>query len=265
MIFPVIIIVLIGNIIWTELAFPGYSPWSFSLEDMDTSILHIAEGTFRYTLPSSTWAVMLIFLYDAVMAILGKSSEYMRELYRETTFDLSVLMALFLYLFILYHFAGLHLTNSSTEISMAGFGFLAFGNVALLKLFTYKIGRQKYPKAGALGIFAFTGSLSAYLLYENILVAQGNYSLLQSLWMQVTIFSFSLTVYFISKHVTFYAKKQRIEISPIISAIATPWLARLGLSLSLEEIAELWNKETQKEKSKYRQEKKRKRKSNKKR
>ncbi|MFG6656224.1 hypothetical protein ACG0Z5_17390 [Scandinavium sp. M-37] len=231
---------------------------------MNTSLLHIAEGTFRYTLPSSTWTVMLIFLYDAIMAMLGKSSEYMRELYRETMFDLSVLMALFLYLFILYHFAGLHLTNSSTEISMAGFGLLAFGNVALLKLFTFKIGRQKYPKAGAFWIFAFTGSLSAYLLYENILVAQGDYNLIQSLWMQVTIFSVSLTVYFIAKHITFYAKKQRVEISPVISALATPWLVRLGLPHSLEEIAELWNKEAQKEKAKYRQEKKRKRKSNKK-
>ncbi|HCM1961565.1 TPA: hypothetical protein N3A49_000925 [Salmonella enterica subsp. salamae serovar 56:l,v:z39] len=103
------------------------------------------------------------------------------------------LVSLFVFTLLLYNLSSMKFTNTAIDISMAGFGFLVFGNIGTFRLFTYKVGSRSYPKKVAFLFSLFSVSTSFYFLYLTFKVANGEYNIVQSLWVQITVLSYSIT------------------------------------------------------------------------
>ena len=182
-----------ASIIWSYIAFP------FNL----TSPIAMLISLYKYQLPSATWIVAFVYLLDFIMATLKKSSPYMIEFYRGVRIEFISLVSLFVFTLLLYNLSSMQFTNTAIDISMAGFGFLVFGNIGTFRLFTYKVGSRSYPKKVAFFFSLFSVSTSFYFLYLTFKVADGEYNIVQSLWVQITVISYSITLYFFAKSYAF--------------------------------------------------------------
>lgn len=145
------------SIIWSYIAFP------FNL----TSPIAMLISLYKYQLPSATWIVAFVYLLDFIMATLKKSSPYMIEFYRGVRIEFISLVSLFVFTLLLYNLSSMQFTNTAIDISMAGFGFLVFGNIGTFRLFTYKVGSRSYPKKVAFFFSLFSVSTS-FISLSNI-------------------------------------------------------------------------------------------------
>lgn len=228
-----------ASIIWSYIAFP------FNL----TSPIAMLISLYKYQLPSATWIVAFVYLLDFIMATLKKSSPYMIEFYSGVRIEFISLVSLFVFTLLLYNLSSMQFTNTAIDISMAGFGFLVFGNIGTFRLFTYKVGSRSYPKKVAFFFSLFSVSTSFYFLYLTFKVADGEYNIVQSLWVQITVISYSITLYFFAKQLCFFMDKGRVEASPILLSILKKVRNNNNLYEQMASGTTLFNQELIKERS----------------
>lgn len=245
---------VIVSIIWSYIAFP------FNL----TSPIAMLISLYKYQLPSITWIVAFVYLIDFIMATLKKSSPYMIEFYSGVRIEFISLVSLFIFTLILYNLSSMKFTNTVIDISMAGFGFLVFGNIGTFRLFTYKVGSRSYPKKVAFFLSLFSLSTSFYFLYLTFKVANGEYNIVQSLWVQITVLSYSITLYFFAKQLCFFMDKGRAEASPILLSILKKVRSNNNLYEQMASGTTLLNQELIKERAIHSRELRRKHKQKKK-
>ncbi|CNH85188.1 Uncharacterised protein [Yersinia aldovae] len=224
---------------WSYLAFPS------------NSILDMIINTYKYQLVSVTWTLVIIYFYDFIMAMFKKSSHYMIEFHQSLRGEFIVLLALFVFSCIIYKYTPQEFTNSTLDICMAGFGFVVMGNLSIFKLFKYRIGRVKFPKRIPIVLSVISVLLSAYFLKLTLNVARGEYNFYQSLWVQITVLCFSISFFFWSKHICFIMQKGKIEISPVLKGVFSKFKLKYDFYEQAEIMSVIWNKESEKEKTKY--------------
>lgn len=95
----------------------------------------------------------------------------------------------------------------SLDISMAGFSFIVMGNLGLLRLFKYKVGVIKYPKLSVFAICLMPIALSLYFLSVPLNVTNGVYERSRALWSQITVFCFSISIFFFSSQIILWIVK----------------------------------------------------------
>lgn len=237
---------IIISTLWSLYAFP--EQWVFSGRDTDllTTFQQSLTGMYKYTLPSVTWSVALVYLYDFAMAMTNQSSRVMKTLYKSTRFELFTLLSLLLFTLVIYTTTLSTLTNLTIDISMAGFGFMLFGSLGFLKLFTFKVGRVKYPWKMALLLSALSLLTSFYFLGITLDIARGKYTAAQSLWYQITILCYSLSLYFFSKHLLFIMERGRADPSPVLRRLMTTLGGTHNAFEQAAVAAERWNQEVRK-------------------
>ncbi|EAW8702242.1 hypothetical protein ACFJ30_003779 [Salmonella enterica] len=228
-----------ASTIWSYIAFP------FNL----TSPIAMLINLYKYQLPSVTWIVACIYFLDFIMATLRKSSPYMIEFYSGVRIEFISLASLFIFTLLLYNLSSMRFTNAAIDISMAGFGFLVFGNIGTFRLFTYKVGSRSYPKKVAFLFSLFSVSTSSYFLYLTFKVANGEYNIVQSLWVQITVLSYSITLYFFAKQLCFFMDKGRVEASPILLSILKKVRRKNNLYEQMASGTTLFNQELIKERA----------------
>jgi len=244
------ILIIIVSTLWSMYAFPDYVIFpSFDINPL-SSLSDMIVGVYKYGFPSVTWVVAAVYIYDFFMAIIDKSSPYMKELYQSVKVELLTLTALMLFTIIIYTTTLSTLSNLTIDISMAGFGFMFFGNIGFLKLFSFKVGKVKYPWKVAAALSFISLASSVYFLNVTLEIARGKFNLIQSLWYQVTILSYSLSLYFMSKHLIFIMDKGRVEASPSLRELFLSMPTKNRVYEDAAIAAEKWNKEMQKERAK---------------
>ncbi|NWA44247.1 hypothetical protein HX889_41970 [Pseudomonas reactans] len=242
--------------------------WSMSLPPsgfFNQSIFDMLVNTYKYQLPSVTWAIALVYLYDHAMAMAKKNSKYMIEFHKALNGEFIVLCALTIFTLLVYILTPQSFGKSNIDISMAGFGFIIMANLSFFRLFNYKIGRRKFPRRFLCFLILISMSLSLYFLYLTFNVAKGLYSFSESLWVQITVFSFSISIYFWARQMCFFMEKGRIEASPVLASLFGRFNPTRNIYAQAELAADHWNKEAEKEQAKNSAELRRKHKKRKKR
>lgn len=245
-----IILIIIVSTLWSMYAFPDYVIFPQLNTNPLPSLWNMLIGVYKYGFPSVTWVVAVVYIYDFFMAIINKSSPYMKELYQSVKVELLTLTALMLFTVVIYTTTLSKLSNLTIDISMAGFGFMFFGNVGFLKLFSFKVGKVKYPWKMAATLSFLSLASSIYFLNVTLEIARGEFDLVQSLWYQITILSYSLSLYFMSKHIIFIMDKGRLEASPTLRKLFLSMPTKNKVYEDAAIAAEKWNKEMQKERAK---------------
>lgn len=213
--------------------------------------LDMLVSMYRDTLPSVTWGLAVLYLYDFSMAMLKKNSPYMIRFHNTLKKDFIVLFLLSAFTVVIYSCSPQKFTAVSLDISMAGFSFMVMGNLGLLRLFKYKVGAMKYPKLSAFAICLVSIALSLYFLSVTLNVANSVYETSRALWSQITVFCFSISLFFFSSQIIFFMDNKTIEPSPVIMDL----LKRLKPTNNLYEIsanaAGLWNEAAKRERAKF--------------
>lgn len=253
----IVYIVVVISFLWSMLLSP-IDPFKLSITDM-------LANTFKYQLPSVTWIIALVYLYDYAMATLKKNSDYMIEFHKSFNGEFITLCALTIFTLCIFIFTPQVFGRSSIDICLAGFGFIVAANIGFIRLFKFRIGRRKFPKRFLCILLLISLGLSSYFLRLTFNIANGAYSFSESLWVQITVFSFSIAIYFWSRQMCFFMEKGRIEPSPVLASLFGKFKPGMNLYAQAEQAAELWNKEAEKEQAKYSAELRRKHKKNKKR
>lgn len=224
--------------------------WSFRWYQFGNP-LDMFVSMYRDTLPSVTWGMAFLYLYDFSMAMLKKNSPYMIRFHNSLRKDFAVLFFLAAFTVILYSYSPQRFTAASLDISMAGFSFMVVGNLGLLRLFKYKVGSIKYPKLPAFFICFISVIFSLYFLNVTLNIANGVYEPSRALWNQITVFCFSISLFFFSGQIVFFMENKTIEPSPVIMDL----LKRFKMTNNLYEMSanatELWNEAAMKERAKF--------------
>ncbi|MGP3592654.1 hypothetical protein [Vagococcus sp. WN89Y] len=240
---------IIISTIWSTVAFPECSIFAFLYANIFEAMWNTIVGAYKYILPSVMWVVVLIYFYDFGMAMLNKGTPYFRELYKSTRFELFNLLAFLMVMGFIYATTASKLTNVTIDISMAGFGFMLFGNVSLFRLFKYKVGRKKYPKKAAIVLTTMSLLTSCYFLTVSFDIANGKFNLIQSIWWQITVLCYSISLYFLAKHVVFVMDKGKLEASPVLRKLFESFPVINNLYEQAAMGVELWNKQAEKERA----------------
>lgn len=239
--------------------------WSLRWFQFDNPI-DMLVSMYRDTLPSVTWGLAVLYLYDFSMAMLKKNSPYMIRFHNTLKKDFIVLFLLSVFTVVIYSCSPQKFTAVSLDISMAGFSFMVMGNLGLLRLFKYKVGAMKYPKLSAFAICLVSIALSLYFLNVTLNVANGVYETSRALWSQITVFCFSISLFFFSSQIIFFMDNKTIEPSPVIMGLLKRLKPKNNLYEMSANAAELWNEAAKKERAKFsaqlRKNKKRKKRSN---
>lgn len=206
---------------------------------------------YRDGLPSVTWGLAVLYLYDFSMAMLKKNSPYMIRFHNTLKKDFIVLFLLSVFTVIIYSCSPQKFTAVSLDISMAGFSFMIMGNLGLLRLFKYKVGAIKYPKLPAFVICLVSIALSLYFLNVTLNIANGVYETSRALWNQITVFCFSISLFFFSGQIVFFMDSKTIEPSPVIMDLLKRFRPTNNLYEMSANAAELWNEAAKKERAKF--------------
>jgi hypothetical protein len=73
-----IISVIIVSTLWSLYAFPDYLIFPQLNTNLLSSFWDILIGVYKYGFPSVLWVVTIVYIYDFFMAIINKSSPYMK-------------------------------------------------------------------------------------------------------------------------------------------------------------------------------------------
>ncbi len=238
-----IVLVTAISSIWAAMVFPEADPFNALKGDFFTSMVNALVGMYKYTLPSATWTVALIYMYDFFMALSGRSSSYMEEFYKEIRADFIYLIPLTLILFVIYTQTDYSFTNSTIEIGMAGLSFAFYAHVSIVKMFTYRVGHLSFPRKFVVMFCLVCLGSSIYFFSWLVQIANGNYNFSQSLWMQITVLCFSICLYVGNKQIAFFMKKGRMEASPVLLSLIKNLPASNDFYQKAAEASELLNKE----------------------
>lgn len=239
----VVYLVLVISFIWSLMLSP--------IDFFNPSITDMLVNTYKYQLPSVTWVVALVYLYDYAMAVFKRNSDYMIEFHKSFNGEFITLCALTLFTLLVFSFTPQSFGKSSIDICMAGFGFIIAANLGFIRLFKLKIGRRKFPNRSVFILLFISMGLSLYFLALTFNIAKGLYSFSESLWAQITVFSFSIAIYFWSRKMCFFMEKGRIEASPVLAGLFVKFKPGMNLYAQAEQAAALWNKEAEKEQAKH--------------
>ncbi|QTF09819.1 hypothetical protein HC231_19245 [Brenneria izadpanahii] len=252
----VIYLVIIVSTFWSWYAFPEDSSiamLSFSatnISDMISNSYHCLLGMYKYTLPSTFWGVFVMYSYDFLTSVLKYNTPYMRELYKSCKVEVLILLILSLLTFSFFWNSQNTFTNSSIDIGTTGLSFMLAGNFNLFKLLKFKIGRIKYSSKVSVSISLIILAISIYNI--NILndITAGRYNMAQSIWLQVTVLTYSLSLYFSSKHITYVIDKKKLDVSPVMLSLIKSFSLKTNIYENLSSGVDLWNKKASEEISK---------------
>lgn len=249
-------LVMLVSMLWSWYAFPNDSPVSmllFSSADIMGIIknsLNSLVGMYKYTFPSVFWLLFLVYVYDFISSMLNRNTPYMRALYETCKVELLILLLTSLFTFLLFWRTQNTFTEYSVDISMAGLSFMLLGNISYLRLFKFKLGNINYPFKIALIISTIFFLSSFYFIKVIYDIANGEYNGVQSVWLQITIFTYSISLYFSSKHVTFIINKRKLGASPAMLSLFKSLLGRHNLYQELVNGIDVWNREVKNETAK---------------
>lgn len=213
------VIVAAASTLWSYVAFPDYAPFTMHSIDIITASLNMLIGLYKLVLPSVCWSVALFYLCDFFMATIRKSSDFMIEFYKGIRADILFLIPLAAILVIIYRVTPYEFTSTTIEVGMAAVSFVFYANIAILKMFNFRIGRLSFSRRFTVFFIIANVTASIYFISWIVDIADGHYSFTQSLWMQITVLSFAISLFVGNKLLAFYMKKGRIEPSPLLIAI----------------------------------------------
>ena len=247
-----ILLVILISILWSWYAFPDHSPiimLSFYNSDIIVimeNTLKVLVGVYQYTLPSVFWSIFIVYVYDFITSVRNKNTPYMLALYDTCKVELLILTLISLFTFLLFWKTQSTFTSYSVDIGMAGLSFMLVGNFGLLKLFKFKIGNVKYPFKVALIISIVSAISSLYFLAIIFYISRGDYNKIQSIWLQITVFTYSLSLYFVSKHIMFIIKSKKLGISLTMLELFKSLPSQSYIYQDLIGGVDLWNEEAKK-------------------
>lgn len=247
-----ILLVILFSTLWSWYVFPDHSPIAMSsFYDVDImvmikNIFKVLVDACQYTLPSVFWSIFIVYFYDFIASMLNKNTPYMRALYETCKLELLTLTLISLFTFLLFWKTQSKFTSYSVDIGMAGLSFMAIGNLGLFKLLKFKIGNVKYPYKVALIVSIAPVISSAYFLAIVFYISRGDYNKIQSIWLQVTVFTYSLSLYFISKHITFIIESKKLGISLTMLELFKSLPGPHHIYQDLIAGVNLWNEEAKK-------------------
>ena len=124
------------------------------------------------------------------------------------------------------------------------------GNFNFFKLMRFKVGRIKYPFKVAVAISLIMLGISIYNIYILNEITTGKYNMVQSIWLQITVLTYSLSLYFSSKHITYVIDKKKLGVSPVMLSLFKSFPLNTNIYQELSTGVDLWNKKTKEEVSK---------------
>lgn len=247
-----ILLVILFSTLWSWYAFPDHSPIAMSsFYDIDIMVMiknmfKVLVDACQYTLPSVFWSIFIVYVYDFITSMRNKNTPYMRALYDTCKVELLILTLTSLFTFLLIWKTQSTFTLYSVDIGMAGLSFMLVGNFGLLNLFKFKIGDVKYPFKVALIISIVSAISSVYFLAIIFYISRGDYNKIQSIWLQITVFTYSLSLYFVSKHIMFIIKSKKLGISLTMLELFKSLPGQSHIYQDLIGGVDLWNEEAKK-------------------
>ncbi|EXU75175.1 hypothetical protein [Erwinia mallotivora] len=251
----IILIVLFISTFWCWHAFPDYSPLKMltspttNINEIFADSFNLTVGMFKYNLISASWITFIIYSFDFVTSTLNYNTPYMRKLYKSCRLEVATLFIISLITFFIFWDSKNTFTNSSVDIAMAGLSFMIGAHYNFLKLFKFKIGRVKYPIKIAALINIFMGAFSFYIIVITNDIAMGRFNMEQSIWLQITVITYSLSLYFSSKYISYVIKTKTLGVSPIILEILKSLKPNNNMYEDLAKGVDIWNKKSREEKA----------------
>jgi len=171
------------------------------------------------TYTSVFWMVAAIYLCDFSMAMIGRNSAYMREFYVGIRTDLFVSLLVGISLVALYWNAPASYSFSNIDLAGAGLPFCIYGVIGTVQAGQVKVANNRIYKR-VIRFFVITQMISyAAAFYFLSYVLSGKATVLESIWIQLTVVFSALTFFFGAKQMQFILKKQRMELSPVILSV----------------------------------------------
>ncbi|WP_147198910.1 hypothetical protein [Pantoea sp. CCBC3-3-1] len=251
----IILIVIFISTFWCWHAFPDSSPLimlTYSSTDINEIVknsFNLTAGMFKYNLLSASWITFIIYGFDFVTSTLNYNTPYMRKLYKSCRLEVVTLFIMSVITFFIFWDSKNTFTNSSVDIAMAGLSFMIGAHYNFLKLFKFKIGRVKYPIKIAALINIFMGAFSFYIIAITNDISMGRFNMEQSIWLQITVLTYSLSLYFSSKYISYVIKTKTLGVSPIILEILKSLKPNNNMYEDLAKGVDIWNKKSREEKA----------------
>ena len=201
------------------------------------------------TYTSVFWMVAAIYLCDFSMAMIGRNSEYMMEFYAGVSTDLFVSLVVGVSLVALYWRAPNSYSFFNIDLAGAGLPFCILGIIGTVRAGQVKVVNNRISKT-VISFFVIAQMLSyAVAFYFLSYVISGKATVLESVWIQLTVVFSALTFFFGAKQMQFVLKKQRMELSPVILSIFEGFPHVPFGYREAQIVADAWNKEVNKAKA----------------
>lgn len=209
---------------------------------------------------SVSWILGVIYIYDCMQALRGKSSPYYREFYGQLKKDFSIALLTGISLAFVINMSSAHYSLSSVDIAFAGFPFVLLSLYDSFALCKRKIVGNRLPKSITRSLITFQLFTMAIFYYFLIKINSDAFTPAESLWIQITLLLAALCLCIFSHQILFILTKQRMEISPAILAVLDSIKMSRGVYRQAGEMADIWNKAVFNKKIELRKKKNKKRK-----
>ncbi|WP_434641643.1 hypothetical protein [Achromobacter piechaudii] len=173
----------------------------------------------------------------------------MMEFYAGVSADLFVSLVVGVSLGALYWKAPNSYSFSNIDLASAGLPFCIFGLIGTVRAGQVKVINNRISKR-VISFFVIAQMFSyAAAFYFLSYVLSGKATVLESVWIQLTVVFSALTFFFGAKQMEFVLKKQRMELSPVILSLFeglphVPFGYRQA-----QVVVDAWNKEVNKAKA----------------
>lgn len=204
---------------------------------------------FITTFTSVFWGTAAIYLFDFSMALIGKNSQYMQEFYAGVKTDLFVSIVVGGTLIFLFWQAPSSYSLSNIDIAGAGLPFFVYGVIETIRSGRMKIASNKIPSKVVYAFVNIQIISYAVSIYFLSYVLGGKASILQSIWIQLTVVFSALTFFFGAKQICFILTKQRMEVSPVLLEMFQNVPVSPMLYRDVQAGADIWNREVKKAKA----------------
>lgn len=251
----IILIVIFISTFWCWHAFPDSSPLIMltysgtNINEIINNSFNLTAGMFKYNLLSVSWVTFIIYGFDFVTSTLNYNTPYMHKLYKSCRFEVVSLCIISAITFFIIWGSKNTFTNSSVDIAMAGLSFIIAAHHNFLKLFRFKIGRVRYSIKVATFINLFMGATSFYIMVITNDIAMGRFNMEQSIWLQITVLTYSLSLYFSSKYISYVIETKKLGASPIVLSILKSLQPNNNMYEHLANGVDIWNKKSREEKA----------------
>lgn len=203
------------------------------------------DSWWQFTLLSAisvSWILAVIYIYDCIQALRGKSSRYYQEFYGELSKDFSISLLAGLSLAFIVSMSSARYSLASIDIAFAGFPFVLLSLYDSFALRKRKILGNRLPKSITRSLIAFQLFTMGVFYYYLIKINSDAFTPNQSLWIQITLLLAAFCLCIFSHQMLFILTKQRMEISPAILGILESIKMSRGVYKQAGEMAEIWNK-----------------------